>query len=188
MTETRSRIDDLYILNLNGTMYFGKCYEGYTCQKDPTHKFKHEWISGWASRIKQYTVLYRRYIKPQVKLIFDYDLDKNAVIIAAAPFDARTDDVLEKIRLALQHFTHEHADKLQESRDNVKSLLANFEDELLNLKIIPFQSKKDLTVKKRSFIKRLLCPLPGSQARLPEGNGYGAKKKKWKKERKVSLR
>ncbi len=181
------RIDDLYILDLDGNLYLGRCYEGITCQLDPKHKFKHKWIAGWAHRIKQYTVLYRRYKNPKVKFVFDYDLDNNVIVIATTFFDADTDEMLEKVTQILQKFIQKYNGALKKKNATELEQLEEFENELLDMKLIPSKAKQTLMVKKRSLLKRLLWPLPGFQARLQEGGGYGKKKRKWRKERKVTF-
>ena len=188
LTETviEPQIDDLYILDLDGNLYFGRCYNGVTCKLDPKHKFKHEWISGWAHRIKQYTVLYRRYKDPKVKLVFDYDLDNNVLVIVTTFFDADTDEMLEKVTSILQKFVEKY-DAMLKNKDINPEQFEEFENDLLEMKVIPSKAKQLLIVKKRSLLKRLLWPLPGSQVRLQEGGGYGKKKRKWRKERKVSF-
>lgn len=149
--------DDIIILKSSGIPLYAKCYGGQTCKAHPDHALQSGFLAALFSYSKE--TFSREGIKSVIfsdfKLDFKIDEEKDLIIVFTNPLDEDGDRIKKQLEKTHKAFI----DKFESQLDSLTFSTEGFYEfgqDLINLKIVHNEAKKDVPLEKEPFWRKIL--------------------------------
>jgi hypothetical protein len=148
--------DDIIILKSSGIPLYAKCYGGITCKAHPDHALQSGFLAALFSYSKE--TFSSQGIKSVIfndfKLDFKVDADKDLIIVFTNPLDEDTNLIKEQMEKTHKAFVNKFESKLDSLAFSTEGFY-EFDQDLVNLKIVHNEAKKDVPLEKEPFWKKI---------------------------------
>lgn len=148
--------DDVIILKTSGVPLFSKCYGGKTCKLHPDHALQSGFLAALYSFSKEsfgqqgiQSVLFQN-----LKLNFKVDEENELIFVFANPIEENSEKIKKQLNETHRIFIEKYANVI----DNIvidTSIFNEFDQDLLELDVVPRKAVGDVKLHKHPFWKKL---------------------------------